>query len=319
MKKGLLIIITLIACVTAEAQQFTLPQNNNAALRYWAAFAEMKDRALDDSTSRLIDEVLDGSAGWDEKRLGPIVEENAYAVRAMQRAVSLPECNWGLDYSLGAAMPLAHLPKSRTLARLNALYGVRQLSRGEADSAVATWLAGLRFAQHVGKDIGLIGTLSAKPAFLANLHLLTAAVQSGAMNSQQQGMIRAALTQLPPDGVLWVESIRSEAWADEQGLQYMAKAQSFSEVYKRFIGSEPPAGAKPPSQADMNAFRGLMNEVIAAFQLPQAQTQERLPAIIAKLKEMNPTIQAIVPNYERLSTNRKSVTSDMEALLKSLK
>ena len=318
MRKSLL-FITLICCTLAQAQQFTPPPNKNAALRYWAAFAEMKDHSVDEVTGKLMDDVLNGSASWDEKRLGPIVEENAYAVRAMQRAVDLPECNWGLDYSLGSAMPLAHLPKARVLARLNALYGVRQLARNDADSAVTTWLAGLRFAQHVGNGISLIGTLSAKPAFVANLHLLTAAVRSGAVNTELQNKIRIALRQLPQDGVPWLDSIKAEVWADEEGLQYLARAANFAATYKEFFDKEPSADAKPPSSSDIKAFHALMSEIVAAFQLPSAQTQEKLQAINAKLKEMNPAVQAVVPNYQRVNENRQTVANEIEALQKALK
>ena len=294
MKKTAGFIFALVACcgIFAQAQQFTPPQTQNAALRYWAAFAEMKDRSIDTATSKLMEDVLNGNAGWDEQGLGPIVEENAYAVQAMQRATALPECNWGLDYSLGAAMPLAHLPKARVLARLNALYGARQMARGDAEGAVKTWLAGLRFAQDVSKDVGLIAALSAQPAFMANLRLLTKAVNSGSVNSQLENKVRTEIRRLPPDGLPWVESIRMEAWADAESLKYLAKAPDFAAVYKAWFGSVPPQSAKPPSAAEITAFRELMNEVVAAFQLPPAQTRERLATIVARLKTMNPAVQA---------------------------
>jgi hypothetical protein len=184
---------------------------------------------------------------------------------------------------------------------------------------VTTWLAGLRFAQHVGNGISLIGTLSAKPAFVANLHLLTAAVRSGAVNTELQNKIRIALRQLPQDGVPWLDSIKAEVWADEEGLQYLARAANFAATYKEFFDKEPSADAKPPSSSDIKAFHALMSEIVAAFQLPSAQTQEKLQAINAKLKEMNPAVQAVVPNYQRVNENRQTVANEIEALQKALK
>ena len=315
------VIIALIACfgLALHAQQFAPPQNRNAALRYWAAFAEMKDRPIDAATSKLMDEVLNGNAGFDEQRLGPIVQENADAVRGMQRGTELPECNWGLDYSLGAAIPLAQLPKARVLARLNALYGARQLAKGDSEGAVATWLAGLRFAQCVGAGVGLIGNLSAKPAFEANLHLLTASAQSGALNAELQNKVRTELRQLPADGLNWTESIRAEAWACEEGLKYLAKAPNFQETYNEFFSTPPPQSAHPPTAAEIAVLRNAMGEIVAAFQLPPSQTRERLPAIMAKLKDMNPAVPAVVPNFSRLNDSREKLIAEKAALLKALK
>ena len=60
--------------------------------------------------------------------------------------------------------------------------------------------------------------------------------------------------------------------------------------------------------------------MVAAFQLPQPQTQERLAGVMQKVREMNPAVQAIVPNYERLnSINRKDAADGVEALEKALK
>ena len=68
----ILIVAILGWCcmVTAQTRDYAPPQNKNAALRYWAAFAEMKDRSIDDATTRLMEDVLNGKADWDEQKLG---------------------------------------------------------------------------------------------------------------------------------------------------------------------------------------------------------------------------------------------------------
>jgi len=318
-KTFLAILLFVWGGARIQAQQFTPPPNNNAALRYWAAFAEMKDQTIDDATSKLMDEVLNGTTGFDEQRLGQILDDNAFAIRGLQRGTALPECNWGMDYSLGSAVPLAHLPKARVLARLNALYGARQLAKGDADGAVRTWLAGLRFAQCVGAGVGLIGNLSAKPAFEANLHLLAAAAQSGAINADLHNKIRAQLRQLPPEGLNWIDSIKAEEWACEEGLKYLAKAPNFQETYKEFYGSPAPQAAHPPTPAEIASLRSLMGDVVAAFQLPPAQTRERLTAIMARAHELTPAVEAVVPSFPRLNDSREKLIGEKDALLKALK
>ena len=67
----------------------------NQARTYF--FAEMQDRTVDDSTTKLMEDVLAGTAQWDEQRLGPIVAANEAAIHTMQRGTALPECNWGLE------------------------------------------------------------------------------------------------------------------------------------------------------------------------------------------------------------------------------
>jgi hypothetical protein len=315
--KRFFVFIAIILCSSIGlAQQFMPPQNKNAALRYWMAFADLTDHSADRATVKSMEDVLTGAAQWDEQKLGEVLEENSPAVIAMQRATALPECNWGLDYERGSAMSLGHLPKARVLARLNALYGVRQMAKGDAAGAVATWLAGLRFAQCISRDVGLIGLLSAKPAFMANLHLLAMAAQGGNLTVELQEKIRAAVRQLPVEGLDWQGSIKSEAWADEEGLKYLAKAPNFQETYKAFFGSAAPA--QPPSQSDIAAFRSLIREVLAAFQMSPAQAKQPLTEIAGKIKNMNTSVQAIFPNYSRMNDVRIEVVNEQEKLLQAL-
>lgn len=313
----MLVISVMAATSWAAPQPFSPPVNRNAALRYWMAFADLQDHPADEATTTLIEQVLAGSANWDEQRLGAIAEANAAAVLSMQRGSELPECNWGLDYGRGEAMSLGHLPKARVLARLNALYGARQIAKGDTAGAVTTWLAGLRFAQCVERGIGLIGILSAKPAFMANLHLLTRAAQSG-LSGELQEKVSEQLHHLPSEGLDWSASIRTETWANEQGLRDLAKAANFSQTYKGFFGTPAPESAHPPTETEIANFRGLMNEVVAAFQLPYSQAQARLKSLMARADQMNPAVRSVIPNYVKMNDNREQVVAEEQALLKAL-
>jgi hypothetical protein len=239
-------------------------------------------------------------------------------VQAMQSATRLPDCNWGLDYSLGDSMPLVHLPKARVLARLNALYGVRQMAQGDADSSVSTWLAGLRFAQCVEKDMSLIGILSAKPAYLANLHLLAQAAQKGMVNAELQNKIRSQLRGLPAEGLDWIGPIQFEIWANTEGLKRLAQAKNFQETYKEFFSRPPEPSAQPPSAADIAGFQAYMKDVLAAFHQPPDQTKERLAALEPRLRSMNPTVQAVVPSYPKFNDARRELLAELQALNKTL-
>jgi hypothetical protein len=311
------IISILVLLAAAPAQQINLPKNKNAALRYWMAFAEMQDRTVDEATTKLMEDVLSGAAAWDERQLGPVVDANVAAIQTMQRATNLPECDWGLDYDRGAAMSIGHLPKARTLARLNALYGARQMAQGDAEGAVSTWLAGLRFAQHVSKDMSLIAVLSAKPALLANLHLLAKAAESGRLSAESLQRVKSQIALLPKDGLDWSSAVKFEAWADGQALKYLGEG-NFQEKYKTFFSEAPPPASAAPTESDIAAYRALMNNIIAAFQLPYEQTKARLQQVEMTKESLHPAIVAITPSYSRLNESRHQVALELQELTKAL-
>jgi len=313
----IMLVLAVLAASAIHAQQINLPQTRNAALRYWMAFAEMQDRNVDDSTTKLMEDVLAGTAQWDEQRLGPIVTANEAAIHTLQRGTALPECNWGLEYDRGSSMSIGHLPRARTLARLNALYGARQMAQGNAEGAAITWLAGLHFAQHVAKDLSLIAVLSAKPAMMANLHLLSLAVESGRMNAETLQKVRAQITGFPKDGLDFLSAVKYEAWADEAALKYLTEG-NFQERYKTGFSQAPPPAATAPTEADIAVYRQLMKDLVTAFQMPYEQTKARLQQVEATINSAHPAIQAIMPNYSRLNENRREVALALHNLERTL-
>jgi hypothetical protein len=270
---------------------------------------------VDEATTKLIEDVLSGAASWDEQRLGPIVDANRDAILTMQKGTSLPECRWGLDYERGAAMSLAHLPKARAMARLNALYGARQLAQGDTAGAVTTWLAGLRFAQHMGRDISLIGVLSAKPAFSTNLNLLAKAVAGGRLSSESLHQVKVQAGSLPADGLDWTRAVKFEAWADEQALKDLVEG-NFQEKYRAFFNHAPSAPA--PTESDIAGYRQLMKNITAAFDLPYEQTKAHLQQLEATRKALQPVVGEVLPNYTRLNENRHQVMLAIQSLEQAL-
>jgi hypothetical protein len=61
-----------------------------------------------------------------------------------------------------------------------------------------------------------------------------------------------------------------------------------------------------------------MNDVVAAFRLPDSQTQERLSALKERTKSMNPAVQSVIPKYQKLNEARKQVSGDVQLLNKAL-
>jgi hypothetical protein len=142
-------ILAVLATAGGAQAQATFPlETKNAALRYWAAMAELREPIVDDdATMNLLSATFAGRVEWDEKKLGPLLDYNLDAIRTMQQATKLPESTWGFDYRHGERTPAWLLMRARRLAQLNAYEGIREMAHGDSQAAVNTWLAGLTFAQ----------------------------------------------------------------------------------------------------------------------------------------------------------------------------
>src|SRR5437879_10793500 len=215
-------VFVLISAVAGWGQTKLPPETKNAALRYWLAFADLQDLPTDKATGELLEKTAAGEAAWDEAKLGPILDKNETAIWRMQRATKLPECDWGLEYDLGPRASIAYVPKARVLARLNTLDGMRLAAKGESQKAVETWLAGIRFSQHLTKGGTLIFSLVAKMGLISNFHALTQAAQSGALSGGQKKQIEAGVRALPETGLDWGEALGYEEGRLNVGVREVA-------------------------------------------------------------------------------------------------
>lgn len=203
----------LITCVIA-ASLLPMPAHaqapsTNAALRYWMAFALLQDPPVEKATADLLERVAGGTALWDEARLGTILDANAEALDIMQRATKLSTCDWGVEYELGPAAPIAHLARARALGRLDVVAGVRLASRGQLPQAVDVWLAGVRFSQHVAQGGTLISLLSARSVLTPSLNAL--ARVAGSLDAVRRSQVVAAVRAMPEAGFDWADAMRREA------------------------------------------------------------------------------------------------------------
>jgi hypothetical protein len=206
---------TLITCALAATLLVALGDaqapSANAALRYWMAFAGMRDPPADQATAELLDRVAAGTSPWDEPKLGKILDDNREALEIMQRATILQSCDWGLEYELGPKTPIAHLAKARVLGRLNAIAGTRLAARGQLSEAVDVWLAGVRFSQHVAHDGTLISLLSARLSLSPSLKQLAHAALQPSLDAAHRRQIANIVGAIPDAGFDWADAMRREA------------------------------------------------------------------------------------------------------------
>jgi len=317
LKKWLtLFLIVIFSASAALAQNEAPTETTNAALRYWIAFADLQDSQADKPTQELLEKAAVGEAPWDEAKLGPIVDKNESAIQTMQRATNLPDCDWGLEYSLGPRASIAPILKARVMARLNTLYGIRLAAKGESQKALDTWLAGIRFSEHMAKGGSLIFSLMAKMALVSNLNALRNAAQSSLLNEEERAQAAGVVSALPETGLDWGNALLNEEAALDVALPEMASNPR--EYFQEMMGRPAPEGFAVPTANETAAFRKLMASAEAALRLPPNQAQEKLKTLQGSVRSLHVFFQEATPNLVRINEARMQVQSARNSLLKAL-
>ena len=311
-------VALLLAAGTAQAQSTLPPETRNAALRYWLAFADLQDPPADKATAELLEKTAAGEAAWDEAKLGPILDKNETAIWRMQRATKLPECDWGLEYDLGPRASIAYVPKARVLARLNTLDGMRLAAKGDSQKAVETWLAGIRFSQHLTRGGSLIFSLVGKMGLISNFHALTQAAQSGTLNGEQKKQVEAVVRTLPETGFDWGEALRYEEDPLSVAIKQLSEATNPAAYYQSMMDKPAPKDFTLPTVSEITAFHKLMNSAEEALRLPPDAASERLKTLQASVKTLHPFFQETTPSLTRINDARIEVQAARQKLLQAI-
>jgi hypothetical protein len=285
------LIAALLLVSRADAQAPT----TNAALRYWMAFAVMHDSPADQTTAQLLDRVVDGSAPWDEARLGKILDDNREALGIMQRATTLTTCDWGLEYELGPTMPNAYLAKARALGRLSVLAGMRLAAQGKPSQAADAWLASTRFSQHVAQGGSLIALLSGRRVMTPALRALHVTAGRTSLDPATRKRIEAAVRALPETGFDWAAAMRQEEASIDVTVRAMTSAPDPKAYYAR-IAQVPaaPADFRVPSASEVATFHAFMARIQAALELPRDQAKLKVAEAEGARGGLHPFFQGFV-------------------------
>jgi len=308
----------LAAAVGVCGQIKSPPETHNAALRYWMAFAEMKDPPSDKATQELLGKTAAGEAAWDEAKLGPILDANSDAIAMFQRATKLPDCDWGIEYSQGPRASIAYAPRARVLARLNTIHGMREMAKGQSQAAVDTWLAGIRFTDHLAKGGSLIFALIAESALLPNLRVLAAEVKQGHLNSAQKQQLFAAVNASREDGFDWGHAWQIEAAGSGPFFEELRRSPDPSGTYEKVMGEPAPKSCVPPDAQEVQAYDEYMSDVAAALRLPPPKTKERIAELEGKANSICEAIRRMIPLPQHVNDARIEIIATREALLQAL-
>jgi hypothetical protein len=312
-------ILAMVVTASGSGAQTKLPpETRNAALRYWLAFADLHDPPSDKTTQELLEKTAAGESSWDEATLGSILDQNLRAIQEMQRATRLPDCDWGLEYSRGSRASIAYVPRARVLARLNTLYGMRMMAQGQTETAVETWLEGIRFSQHLARGGTLIFKLVARMSLLSNFQALTSAAQSGGVEKAQTIKIAKLVGGLPADGFNWSEALGLEEVSLELTVRDMRQAANPGAYYQEVMGAPAPSNFAVPNQKDLAELRSLITQAQAALRLPPQQAREHLQEVQRQVKQLNTFLQQTVPPLVKINDARAEVEASRAKLLRVL-
>jgi len=317
-RRRLLVVIVGVLAATggANAQAKFPPDSDNAALRYWAALTEMRDKVGDDTTQELLSATLKGEIPWDENKLGPILDANAGALQAMQRGAKLPECVWGLDYRLGVSTPAHMLMRARSLERLNTVEGIRELAKGNGEAAVNTWLAGIRFSQDVGRGGPVIVAMVGSAMLTDILPAITAQARQGKLRPAQKKALYEAIQQLPEDGFDW-----GIAWGVEYAIadQFLHQLQTSSDpkaIYEKY-GYDAPKGL-PPTVDELRAYEEYMLAAQAALREPVSKARARADDLESKMRRLAEPELLLATDFSQSNDARARVATQREELVRAL-
>jgi hypothetical protein len=217
------VILLVVLSVSPAAAQQKPNLGDNAALRYWAAFAQMQDYAITDAEAKKLNGILDGPVPYDDSQYKDLIEKNQPALETMARGAAVPKCDWGLDY-IGEDTPVDYARKALALGRLNVLYAFHLLIAGDKDGAVKAIAAGLRFSQDVANGGSLFATLAAKSLLITHLRAIAFVSHTEPVSAAQRSVLQKAIVQLGPDALDWpsaakrdLESLRGRYSSDPQG------------------------------------------------------------------------------------------------------
>jgi hypothetical protein len=271
---------------TPEAMLRRIVGEQNAALGYWMAFAQMK-------------EPPSGSIGPD------VIDANAAALTTLARASRGGFCDWGIDYELGPGAPIAHLPKARALASVNAAAAVRAMSRGQADQAVDQWLVGMRFASHIESGGTLISTLTAWNALRSTWEGIEPFVAERRLTAAQRARLADAIRAMPDTVFNWGSAVLNEARV-LQSPAALAATKTGSGAYT------------PPTAADTKRFLREIERVADAL----SRSPDQAAVVIAAYQaegDIHRFYRESMPSLARINENRREVKAARERLLAALK
>jgi hypothetical protein len=242
------ILLLAISAGPARAQQMTR-LGDNAALRYWSAFAQMQDSPMTGEEAKTLNGILAGPVPYDDSKYKELVEKNRAAINTMARGTVFPNCDWGVDYQLGPDTPVDYVRRALELGRLNVLYAFHLEIIGNRDGAVSALATGLRFSHDVANGGSLFAALAARDLLATHFRAVEFVQHTTDLSAPQRAILQKAIRQLGPAGVDWQSATRRDLVSLRGRFSQDSKASAaLSRIMPAYIGSLNDPSAMPALQ-----------------------------------------------------------------------
>jgi hypothetical protein len=166
----------------------------NAALRYWQAYAAMS-RVLNKEQIKLIDDNYMEDTTIDDAGIEALNRcKDALAI--FRRGTELPYCSWGFDLEYGYRPGLEDYPHVRALTRLACFSARYHFQNGQTDEGLEETFAVIALGRHVGTD-DLVAARGVQAA-IESCALEVLGIYLPTLNEDQLKNLKRRLDALPP-------------------------------------------------------------------------------------------------------------------------
>ena len=141
--------VTLILLILTSSVFAYPPDPDNAALLYYQAYISYEK--ADYTMEVMVTDLARGNIEPNE-RIKKYIENCRTAIDLATAATEIPNCNWGLKYSDGVSINLAHVAQTRKLVFLITAEARILAAEGDYQKAINRCLTVHKIGKHVGDD-----------------------------------------------------------------------------------------------------------------------------------------------------------------------
>ncbi len=142
-------VVTLTLLILTSPILAYPPDPDNAALLYYQAYISYEK--ADDTMEDMVADLARGNIEPNE-RIKKYIESCRTAIDLATAATEIPNCNWGLKYSDGVSINLAHVAQTRKLVFLITAEARILAAEGDYKKAINRCLTVHKIGKHVGDD-----------------------------------------------------------------------------------------------------------------------------------------------------------------------